>query len=170
MANDEQEAEAPAPAAPDTSDRPRDPADPESYAAAVPVEEDGGEGTQLVHRSVFVGPLPDPATLRGYDDVVADGAERIVARWEEESKHRHKIESRESRSEAFQRYAGPVFAFIIVLTALYLGYDLVRGGHGAIGIATILTALAGIVSIFITGALTNGRETGAGSVDADAET
>ena len=94
------------------------------------------------------GPLPSPETLRQYNDIVPDGAERIMAMAEKEQAHRHRMNrSEESRATlGIFSSLGIVIVFAGVASyALNLGY--------AVEAATILgTTLVGIVGAFIYGA------------------
>jgi len=56
-----------------------------------------GQETILVdeHSSVWSGPLPPPQTLAEFDEIVRDGAERIMTAWEKETEHRQKLERQE---------------------------------------------------------------------------
>lgn len=49
--------------------------------------------TTTTTRQVFSGPLPPPNVLAGYNNVVPNAAERIVAMAESEQKHRHAVEA-----------------------------------------------------------------------------
>ena len=40
----------------------------------------------------FSGPLPPPDALKRYSDIIPNGAERIMAMAEEQSKHRRELE------------------------------------------------------------------------------
>jgi len=66
------------------------------------------------------GPLPPPAALRGFDDVVPGLAERIATAWEVESAHRREIEKTDQRDFYRDMLTGKVFALIFVLSALAL--------------------------------------------------
>jgi hypothetical protein len=46
--------------------------------------------TEIVHYS---GPIPTPAMLRAYGEVIEDGAERVFRMAEEQGRHRRKRES-----------------------------------------------------------------------------
>jgi len=40
-----------------------------------------------------IGPLPDPETLRAYDEIIPNGAERLMQLVERQSNHRQALES-----------------------------------------------------------------------------
>jgi uncharacterized membrane protein len=76
------------------------------------------------------GPLPHPATLREFGEVVPNGAERIMAAWERETAHRHKMEKSELGWAVFDSVFGKVCALVFVLTALSISaYAAVNGAE-----------------------------------------
>lgn len=113
--------------------------------------QEGEEGIEAVISRVIEhhsGPLPPPEILRQYDEIVPDGAERIMAMAEKEQAHRHHINHREESRATLGIFSslGIVIVFAGVASfALSLGY--------AVEAAAILgTTLVGIVGAFIYGA------------------
>lgn len=94
------------------------------------------------------GPLPPPETLRQYDEIVPDGAERIMVMAEKEQAHRHHMNHCEESRATLGIFSslGIVIVFAGVASfSLSLGY--------AVEAAAILgTTLVGIVGAFIYGA------------------
>lgn len=74
--------------------------------------------TISVRSQEWHGPLPPPAILEDFDNVVPNGAERIVKAWEDETRHRREIEVQEQRSFYRDMLVGKIFALIFVLAAL----------------------------------------------------
>ena len=66
----------------------------------------------------FYGPIPPPSILGDYNDVVENGAERIMRAWESETAHRRTIESRDLWLAGANEIGGKVAALIFVLAAL----------------------------------------------------
>nr|WP_281378595.1 DUF2335 domain-containing protein [Kaistia hirudinis] len=87
--------------------------------------------------------------LRQFDDVVADGAERIMRQWEGESGHRRMMERREAEIFARADLLGRLFAFAFVLLALAV--TAVAITHAQPFVAAILggTTIASIVWAFL---------------------
>jgi uncharacterized membrane protein len=84
-----------------------------------PPQPSNGNHTHIsVQSHKWEAPLPPPSVLEGFNDVVPDGAERIVRAWEQESQHRREIEKAEQRSYYRDALVGKVFALIFVLAAL----------------------------------------------------
>lgn len=111
------------------------------------------EGVIVQRGSLHVGPIPAPDTLREYNDVIENGAERIMGSWERQMVHRQRIENRESWSEVLQRFGGLIASTAIILLGLYFGWDLAKAGKDAGAIGSILVAGGGVV-----GAIFNARK------------
>ncbi|WP_420962419.1 DUF2335 domain-containing protein [Brucella sp. IR073] len=73
-----------------------------------------------IEQSSWSGPLPAPSDMAMYGEIVANGAERIFAAWEEESRHRRELEKQELRWAVFEAILGKTYAIIFVLAALSL--------------------------------------------------
>lgn len=97
----------------------------------------------------FSGPLPHPDILKGYNDVVKDGAERILAMAEKQSHHRISLEDFAVREGFRQSKHGQIYGFIIGLVVLLLATYLGLNGHdwlaGVFGTSTIGAFLAAFV-------------------------
>ena len=72
------------------------------------------------------GPLPPPGALRQFNEIIPDGADRIMKLVEGEQGHRHKIEARNSIVEAMiaigGRVVGALLLVICVCAALWSAY------------------------------------------------
>jgi uncharacterized membrane protein len=55
--------------------------------------------------------------LADFDEVVENGAERIMAAWESETAHRRELEKGDLKLSAMDSILGKVFALIFVLSA-----------------------------------------------------
>lgn len=67
---------------------------------------------------MWAGPLPPPETLDQFSNVVENGAERIVAAWEKETAHRHKLEKWDMAIAGTEMIVSKLAALIFVLAAL----------------------------------------------------
>lgn len=92
---------------------------------------------------MWSGPLPPPQVLASFNDIVPNGAERIIAAWEKETAHRHKMDMRTSTESIL----GKVFALVFVITALaicgftaYIGATWVSAVLGGGVIASVVWA------------------------------
>jgi uncharacterized membrane protein len=103
----------------------------------------------VVHaiQRIHVGPIPDPSTLAEYNNIIPNGAERIMAMAEKQSDHRMKMESEVIHRQMNQSNLGQVFAFIIGLAALgsatyciLQGFQWAGGFIGVGGLTSLVTA------------------------------
>ncbi len=109
------------------------------------------EGSAIAARvqtEFFSGPVPPPSLLARYNEVVHDGAERILAMAERQSKHRELLEAQVVAGNVESQRRGSLYAFIIALAAILGGIFLIYAGKSASGLATVITSLVGLVSIF----------------------
>ena len=58
------------------------------------------------------GPIPPPSEFREYDQLIPNGADRIMAQWESETKHRHTMQSRAQWFTLIEQLAARFFALL----------------------------------------------------------
>jgi uncharacterized membrane protein len=97
------------------------------------------------------GPLPHPEALERYNQIVPSAAERIIKMAETQHDHRIKIEKNVVDSNIAAQRLGTILGFIVAMTAILGGIFLVYVGKEATGIASIVTALVGLVGVFVYG-------------------
>ncbi|MCK5841950.1 MAG: DUF2335 domain-containing protein [Candidatus Sabulitectum sp.] len=102
---------------------------------------------QMLH----IGPLPDPDTLERYNNIIPNGAERIMCMAEEQSSHRRSIESTVIDSREDQNKRGQTFAFILALFFGLVGLTLALQGYTKAAIAAFGLPITTIVVAFIRG-------------------
>jgi uncharacterized membrane protein len=100
-----------------------------------------------------MGPLPPPATLRAFNDIVENGAERVFKQFETESNHRRELERYLARRDAWDKRIAQCLAGGFAFTALavaayavsvgaYATASIIGGGSIAMVVAAFLgTAL-----------------------------
>ncbi len=98
--------------------------------------------------AAFSGPLPPPAILAQYNEIIENGAERILHMAEKQSAHREEMEKRVVRGNVLNQTLGTIFAFVIVMTGFACGTWLIYLNKSAAGLGTILTPLCGICGVF----------------------
>lgn len=106
--------------------------------------------TQIsVHSHKWEAPIPPPEVLARFNDVVENGAERIMTAWEEETDHRRVMERTEMRRFYNDARLGKILAFLFV--ALALGISGYAASVGAEWFATILAGgtIAAVVGAFV---------------------
>lgn len=145
-----------------------DPDDPEIQLGKVleELEQNGDEPVQRgelvqVLRTIQIqhsGPLPTPAMLQQYNDVIPNGAERIMAMAEREQGHRHELERRDqklmelSEQHEFQiTQRGQLLAFGICLAVLAAAIVLAVAGHPTVAAVLVGLDLVGLAAVFVVG-------------------
>lgn len=101
-----------------------------------------------VQAEFFSGPIPPPTYLARYNDVVPNGADRIISMAERQSTHRESLETMVVKGNVANQRLGSIFAFIICVLAISGGFWLINSGKSAAGLASILTPLAGVIAVF----------------------
>lgn len=103
------------------------------------------------HAAHFSGPLPPPELLVKYNDATPGAAERIIAMAERQSAHRQDLEKAVVDANCATQRTGPVYGFIICMTAIVGGVYLIHSGKSPEGLASIVSALASLATVFILG-------------------
>jgi uncharacterized membrane protein len=113
---------------------------------------------QITQVATFSGPLPHPASLKEYDNVLPGLAERIVVMAEAEARHRHDMDKEAARqnellmnNEFSERRSGQIFGLCI--GALCIIACIVAIVFGAEGAAMVIggTTVVGLVTVFVVG-------------------
>lgn len=105
----------------------------------------------LISQSSFRGPLPPPSMLREYNDIVKDGAERIMARSEKEQAHRHDLQNMTVGGNIDKDKRGQWMAFIITTLILLIATLFAWKGNTVFAGTLITIDLIGLASVFIMG-------------------
>ncbi len=108
-----------------------------------------------VTNTSFVGPMPPPEVLQGYENVLKGSAERILAMAERQSSHRQRLE----RKVVNQSNLGQVFGFIIGLICLSMGCWLAYLDKDGLAGVLFTTTIIGLVSVFVTGKTKRSKDT-----------
>jgi uncharacterized membrane protein len=108
-------------------------------------------GVSIYQASTFSGPIPPPELLKGYNEVVSNGAERILSMAEKQSSHRMKIEDYAIKEELKQSRLGQLFGFALGLIGMILAAVLAIMGHEAIAGIFGTTTIIGLVTVFVLG-------------------
>jgi uncharacterized membrane protein len=94
-------------------------------------------------------PLPLPSELAAYNEVIPQGADRIMKMAEAQSAHRIEIEKKVVFGQQGQESRGQYLAFIIAIVGLVCGAYTAVAGQPAAGAAIAGVPLVGIVSAFL---------------------
>lgn len=127
--------------------------------------EDAGDGAQVTKvQAGFAamvassGPLPDPAVLRQYNEIIPDGANRILKMAEEQSAHRISIEKTVMVSDSTRANLGLAAGLLVALTGLGVAALVILQGQPIAGVVFGAIDLFGLVSIFVYGTESRRRE------------
>jgi uncharacterized membrane protein len=96
----------------------------------------------------FSGPLPPPAILREYNDILPGAADRILKLAEEQSSHRREIENKVVSSGVVDAKLGILAGTLIALAAVGGGMWIVLRGQELVGLGAVISALVGLVYAF----------------------
>ena len=110
------------------------------------------------HTLVHQGPLPHPAILKQYDDIVPGAAERIMRMAEQQAQHRQDLEARVIRTDNRQSLLGMIFGFVIAVVGFGGGLYAAFAGQPFWGGAVSIGTLASVVIAFIYGTRVRARE------------
>lgn len=106
----------------------------------------------------FSGPLPPPSLLAKYNDAIPDGAERILAMAERQSKHREILEAQVVAGNIAGQARGSHYAFIICLVTIVGGFVLIGMGKNIYGISAVIGSLATLAGVFVIARIEQRRE------------
>jgi uncharacterized membrane protein len=102
-------------------------------------------------RAEFSGPLPPPEVLERYNNVIPNGADRIMSMAEEQSKHRRSLEAKAMSTDSRNSLLGVIFAFVLGLSTIISGTYVILKGQVWPGTLLGSLGLVGLVSAFIYG-------------------
>lgn len=105
------------------------------------------------------GPLPAPKTLAQYNEIIPNGAERIMAMAEKQHHHRIELEKEAVTSQLDQSKRGQWFGLIISFLAVGSGTYLTLENHEYVGGGLLGVTLTTLVSLFIKGKSTRQKTT-----------
>ena len=99
----------------------------------------------------FSGPLPHPELLQKYNDVIPNGAERIMQMAEQQQQHRHELEATVVKGNVSSETRGQYIGAIIAVVVLGSGTYLAAIGHAITGSIFVGVDLVALVSVFVLG-------------------
>lgn len=115
-------------------------------------------GVTAVGWSFRSGPLPDPKELAELDQVAPGTAKVVVDQFALQSDHRREIESIVVRGNDRRANRGQWMAFVIAMTAIGGGIYLSANDKPTEGLVLVISGIAGLVAVFITGKVFQERE------------
>lgn len=101
--------------------------------------------------SSFSGPIPPPEILKGYNEVLENGAERIIIMAEKQSEHRMQLENHAIKEQLKQSRRGQNFGFTMGIIGLALATILSLTGHETVAGIFGGTTIVGLTAVFVIG-------------------
>jgi uncharacterized membrane protein len=109
--------------------------------------------------SYYNGPLPPPNLLREFNQIIPNGAERIIKQFEEQSFYRREFEKLVIRSQQTRSNIGQWLGFSLALICIVSSLYLASKGHtedvvSIIGGSTVIS----LAAIFVVGRLMQNKK------------
>lgn len=97
----------------------------------------------------YQGPIPNASELKKYEEVLPGAADRILLMAEKQAEHRQKIETSAIKSNIENSKRGQLFAFVISLIVIGVGFVLILLDKSGWGLAMIIGDLAILAAVFM---------------------
>ncbi len=105
----------------------------------------------IEHEAHHSGPLPSPVTLQQYNEIIPNGAERIMAMSESQSEHRKSLEAKVIESQTRQSERGQLIAGVLALVLIGAGAAAFLTGHDGVAGTIFGVTVVGLVTVFLIG-------------------
>ena len=102
-------------------------------------------------RTSFSGPIPPPELLKQYNDIISDGADRIVSMAENQSKHRMDLEKSVITEELKQSKRGQIFGLTLVIFCIILAFILSMTNHETVAGILAGSTVVSLATVFVIG-------------------
>jgi uncharacterized membrane protein len=99
----------------------------------------------------FSGPLPPPELLGRYNDVIPNGAERIMQMAEKQQEHRQGLEKTVITSNVASEKRGQYMGLFVAVAVIVLGFYLAFIGRQIAGSVFVGADLASLAGVFVLG-------------------
>jgi uncharacterized membrane protein len=110
------------------------------------------------HIQAYGGPLPPPALLKEFDNVVPGAAERIIRMAEQQADHRQFLEKTVITGDSKRASYGLFIGALVVLSVLGGAIFLIYEGHDWAGAAIAGLDLVALASVFVYGSISRRSE------------
>lgn len=97
------------------------------------------------------GPFPPPEMLAEYNNIIPNGADRIMKMAEQQMAHRIDIETKVITGQLSQSKLGQIFGLVIGIVGIGVGAVLAYFGKQVVGGIIAGSTVTGIVSVFVMG-------------------
>jgi len=116
------------------------------------------QATSFQMQVVRQGPLPDPEDLAKYNQIIPEGADRIMKMAEHQSAHRIEIEKTVISSQQVQSRRGQNFGLVIAIVGIGASVFLAMYSHDVVAGVLGGTTVVSLAIAFITGRRTQQRD------------
>jgi len=99
----------------------------------------------------YSGPIPAPEALEKYNQIIPDGADRIMKMAENQSNHRIRIEETVIAGQVKQSSRGQIFGLIIAFLTLGAAVVLALFGHEAVACVLGGSTVISLATVFVIG-------------------
>lgn len=106
---------------------------------------------QISIQQTYVGPIPSPEMLSGYEEIVEGSAKLIIDKFDKQFAHRVEMEKTVIPNQVSQTTRGQWFGFIIAMTAIGCTVYLSITGHEDVAKVLGGTTMVSLVSVFVIG-------------------
>jgi uncharacterized membrane protein len=107
---------------------------------------------------MYQGPIPHPALLKQFDEIIPNGAERIFILMEQQATHRMYLEKTVIDKDNRRADGGLICGFLIAVLGLVLAAWLISSGFVVPGVIFAAGPLATLAGVFVYGTNTRKRE------------
>ena len=105
--------------------------------------------SQLQMTETFSGPIPHPALLSQYGQIIPNGADRIMSMAEKQMEYRISMGNKMLDSDIRRADRGLIFGFVVAIVIIIGGFGLIIAGFQALGISAVIAPLISLVGIFV---------------------
>jgi uncharacterized membrane protein len=110
---------------------------------------EGEREVYIEHQSImWSAPMPPPEIVRGYNDAVENGGERVFNQFEIEADHRRSMQWRGQTFAFIVAISGRVCALIFSLAFLGIAWRALEKGESWVAAASLVGSLALVVGAF----------------------
>lgn len=115
-------------------------------------------GVPAIGVSYRSGPLPSPKDLAEYNQIVPGLANTLVGKFTQQTDHRIEIESIVVKGNDKRSTRGQWMAYSLAMAAIVGGIYLIANDKPTAGLVAIISAISGLVVVFVTGKVFQERE------------
>ncbi|MDR1305347.1 MAG: DUF2335 domain-containing protein [Verrucomicrobiales bacterium] len=109
------------------------------------------KAVRQIQGQVYSGPIPPPEQLRQFNEIISNGADRIMKMAESQANQRMKTDGEIVRWQLFGNILGQVLAFLIAIGGLFATVYLAINNHEWVASIVGGTTIVGLVAAFIKG-------------------